>query len=139
MKVNLKIEKEYDVKYLAVTAGIRYAEDVEVNGKMCNELSEIPGNDGEYWQIMINVEMGIIENWPIGKTAKLFAKVCDDGSYSILDADRRVIKTLEDSYVPDCLAIGDNGYGDYLILQIDEYGKIENWKMSFDEWQNDED
>lgn len=138
MKIKLKIEKEFDVKFLAVTAGIRYAEDVEIDGKMCNLLTQIPWNDGKYWQIMINVNTGMIENWPIGKTAKMCAKVCDDGTYAILDANKEVIKEYE-GYVPDCLAIGDSGYGDYLILKIDENGKIKNWKPKFDEWQNDED
>lgn len=138
MKVTLKIEKEFDVKFLAATAGIRYAEDVEVDGKECSELSQLPLNDGEYWQVIIAVDTGIIEKWPIGKTAKIHAKVCDDGTYSILDAKKQEIKTYS-GYVPDCFAIGEIGYGDYIIMEIDENGKINGWEPSFDEWQNDED
>ena len=55
MKLKMKIEKEFDVNFLNVTAGIRYAEDVAVNGVQCEELEEIPLHDGEHWQIMINV------------------------------------------------------------------------------------
>lgn len=138
MKLTLKIEKEFDVKFLAVTAGIRYAEDVEVNGEPCSKLSEIPLNDGEHWQVMIDVNAGIIEQWPQGTTASIHAKVCDDGTYSILDANKQEIKTY-DGYVPYCLAVGESGYGDYIIMEIDGNGKIKNWEPSFEEFENDED
>lgn len=137
MKLKMKIEKEFDVKFLAVTAGIRYAEDVDVNGEPCNKLSEIPLHDGEHWQVAIDVDAGVIENWPQGKTVEIHAKVCDDGTYSILDANRQEIKTI-DGYVLDCLAIGENGYGDYMIMEIDENGKIKNWKPKFPEFVGDD-
>ena len=138
MKVKLKIEKEFDVKFLAITAGIRYAEDVEINGKDCDELGDIPLQDGDYWQAMIDIDDGVILSWPQGTKAKFYSKVCDDGTYSILDADKREIKTYS-GYVPDCLAIDDSGYGDYIIMTVDENGKIKNWKPSFGEFQNEED
>ena len=56
MKMELVIKKEFDVKYLKVKAGIRYAEDVKVNGKVCEYLEDIPCNDGNYWQVLINVD-----------------------------------------------------------------------------------
>lgn len=138
MKVTLKIEKEFDVSFLAVTAGIRYAEDVDVDGEPCEELSEIPLHDGEHWQVMINVDTGVIENWPQGKTVGIHAKVCDDGTYSILDANRQEIKTI-DGYVLDCLAIGENGYGDYIIMEIEENGQIKDWVPKFPEFVSDND
>lgn len=138
MKVELKITKEFDVKFLAATAGIRYAEDVEVNGTDCGELEEIPLHDGEHWQCMIDVDAGIILNWPKGTTAKFYSKVCDDGTYSILDENKQPIKTYE-GYVPDCLAIDDSGYGDYIIITVDENGKIKNWNPTFEEFQDDDD
>ncbi len=138
MKMELAIKKEFDVKYLAVTAGIRYAEDVTVNGEQCDDLTEIPCNDGDYWQVMIEVDTGIIINWPKGNAAEIHAKVCDDGTYSLLDANKQEIKNIE-GYVLDCLAINDSGYGDYIIMTIDENGKIKNWKPEFGEFEIDED
>jgi hypothetical protein len=138
MKMELVIKKEFDVKYLKVKAGIRYAEDVKVNGKACENLEDIPCNDGEYWQVLINVDTGFIENWPPGNVAKISAKVCDDGWYSLLDENKQEIKTI-DGCVLDCLAIGENGYGDYIFLNIDEGGKIKNWKPKLDEFYIDED
>ena len=32
MKAKIRIEKEYEVKYLQVNAGVRYWEDSEING-----------------------------------------------------------------------------------------------------------
>lgn len=138
MKIALKIKKEFDVKFLAVTAGIRYAEDVKVNGTGCGELEEIPLHDGEHWQCMVDVDAGIILDWPQGTTAKFYSKVCDDGTYSILDENRQEIKTYK-GYVPDCLAIDGSGYGDYIIIAVDESGKIKGWRPTFEEFQNEED
>lgn len=138
MKLKMKIEKEFDVKFLNVTAGIRYAENVDVNGEPCGELEEIPLHDGEHWQVTIDVDTGVIEKWPQGTTASIHAKVCDDGIYSILDANKLEIKTY-DGYAPECLAIEDNGYGDYIIMEVDGNGKIKDWKPSFDEFIDDED
>lgn len=138
MKLTLRIEKEFDVRFLAVAAGIRYAENVVMNGESCNELSEIPLQDGGYWKCIIDVDAGIILNWPEGTTAKFYSKVCDDGTYSILDENKQPIKTYQ-GYVPDCLAIDDSGYGDYIIMTIDGTGKIKNWEPSFGEFENDED
>lgn len=138
MKLKMKIEKEFDVKFLKVMAGIRYAEDVNVNGEPCEELKEIPLHDGEHWQAMIDVDAGVILNWPKNTTAKFYSKVCDNGTYAILDANKQEIKKYE-GYVPDCLAIDDSGYGDYIIITVDENGKIKNWNPTFDEFQNDED
>ena len=42
-------------------------------------------------------------------------------------------------YVPSILAIDDNGYGDYVIMYIDENGFIKNWKFSMDDFVNEED
>lgn len=139
MKIRLKIEKEFDVKYLAVTAGIRHPESVIVDDVECGELSEIPCHDGKHWQVMIDVDTGVITNWPKGVTADICAKVCDDGIYSILDENKQELKRLVHCYVPDCLAINDNGYGDYIIMEIDADGKIKDWNPSFDEFEQEDD
>jgi hypothetical protein len=54
-------------------------------------------------------------------------KVCDEGVYILLDADRKEI-TRRTGYVPNRLLPGD--YGDYLSVDIDENGKITNWLKS---------
>ena len=61
-----------------VKAQIRYWEDTEVNGIDDTENGDnIPCKQGELWCPVINVATGIIENWEIGKTAKVHYKVAD--------------------------------------------------------------
>lgn len=100
------------------------------------------------WRPIIDIKEGVITNWRKGVTAHAFYKVCDDGTYSLLDADKQVLYEVN-SYVPDCLAIEDSGFGDYIDMVIDEDGKIKNWVCTEDDltdllknnfgWHDDED
>jgi hypothetical protein len=53
--------------------------------------------------------------------------VCDDGSYYLKDADHNTVLSITENYVPDILCIDDKGYGDYIIMNVDENGQIEHW------------
>lgn len=133
MKATIKIKKEIDVKYLEIDANIRYWEDADVNGVDEQEDNPtIPFSDKVTgrWNLIVDVDSGSIVDWPTGTTASVHYKVCDEGVYTLKDKDMQPILTVE-SYVPDCLAISDSGYGDYMCLDIDENGKIVDW--SFDE------
>lgn len=137
MKVKLKIEKEFDVKYLLAEAGARYWEDATVNGKEDTEGTLIPCRDGEYWKPLIDIETGIIINWEQGKVAEVHYKCCDDGKYKLLDANKEVIKEI-DGYVPSIMCPKGSGYGDYVIMDIDADGKIQNWKAKLSDFQDDD-
>ena len=138
MKVKLKIEKEFEVKYLQVKAGARYWEDAIVDGVEDTEGSLIPCREGDYWCPLIELESGVIENWEHGKKASVHFKVCDDGEYSLLDLNKEVVKSI-DGYVPDIMSPKESGYGDYIIMDIDENGKISNWRVKLDEFTDNED
>lgn len=138
MKLKLKIEKEFDVKYLQVEAGARYWGDAKVNGVEDTEGDLIPCRDGDYWCPLIDLESGVIENWEKGKTASVHYKCCDDGVYTLLDNNKQEIKSI-DGYVPDIMSPKESGYGDYIIMDIDENGKISNWRIELDEFTNSED
>lgn len=138
MKVKLKIEKEFEVKYLLAEVGARYWEDSTVNGEEDTEGTIIPCRDGEYWKPLIDIETGIITNWDKGHTASIHYKCCDDGLYKLLDENKNEIKAIE-GYVPNIMCPKENGYGDYVIMDIDRDGKIENWKADLSDFQdNDE-
>ena len=79
--------------------------------------------------IVIDVETGIIRGWPIGKSGELEMKVCDEGIYTLLDADDAIIESKE-GYVPSCIP---GKYGDYVCFKINENGKIANWEECFTE------
>lgn len=123
--------------YLEVDAGVRYWEDGRING-VDDEDGSMPLRQGKRWKPTINLETGDILGWPNGITADIHYKVCDDGQYYLLDANKNRAAKWVLYYVPDrILCLGDNGYGDYIIFKIDGNGRIPGWKKpEFDakEW-----
>lgn len=77
------------------------------------------------WRPVINVEEGKIENWKDGVKAIVHYKVCDEFSCLFMD-DGKIIKKY-DGYVPSFMSIDGEGFGDYIIMTIDEKGMICNW------------
>lgn len=129
MKATIKIEKEVEVKTLCVSAGVRYWEDSEVNGESDTEEGEaIPCKVDKCWCPEIDVNTGIILNWTQGVTASIHYKVCDAGTYILRDAEGNQLCEA-DGYVPDCLCPKEEGYGDYIIMDIDKDGKIQDWEF----------
>jgi hypothetical protein len=139
MKIKIKVEKEVEIKYCQVAAQVRYWEDAEVNGVEDTDGTLMPCRDGELWCPKINVDTGVIVNWEQGKTAKVHFKVCDSGSYSLQNEYGNNILMIEDDYVPNKLIPGE--YGDYIIMTIDENGKIDEWETpaDFSDFIKDED
>lgn len=129
-------EVTHDVKTLYVDAGVRYWEDAKVNGIEDTEHGDnIPCKEGERWRPIIDIEAGIITNWERGKTADIHYKVCDDGVYTLKDADGNVVISIDD-YVPNCMCPCENGYGDYIIMHIEPDGKITRWEHDFSDFSN---
>lgn len=137
MKITLKIEKEFDVKFLQVEAGVRYWEDATVNGIEDEEGDLVPCRVGDDWRPTIELETGKIINWEIGKKADIHYKVCDDGRYTLLDEENKEIITVEDYVISD-LAIGESGFGDYIIMQVNEEGIIKDWSPNLEDFKNNE-
>jgi hypothetical protein len=129
MKIGLNIKKEYDVKFLQVEAEVRYWEDATVNDEEDKTGKLIPCKKGELWCPTIDIDSGIIINWKQGTKASIHYKVCDAGTYRLLDKNESEIYSKE-GYVPSILCPADNGYGDYIIMNIDENGGIEDWDNS---------
>ena len=101
MKISIIKPVEIETKFLEVRAGVRYPEDsefIEVNmdddGKPYNnyisddeENPKMPfieveydkyGHKKFYWTPTIDLENGVIINWPKGVKVHVFYKVCDD-------------------------------------------------------------
>lgn len=139
MKIELNIKKEFEVRHLLVEAEVRYWEDAHVNGVEDVEGDLIPCREGDLWKPIIDIETGIITNWEQGKSANIHYKVCDAGEYWLLDEDGNKLVKSKGYYVPDLLAIEDDGFGDYIILKVNESGQINKWKFKLDEFVNDDD
>jgi len=128
MKIKLAVEKDFEVKYLQVEAYVRYWEDSVVNGEEDVTGSLIPCREGDAWKPLIDIENGVILNWVIGKTADIHYKVCDEGTYTLLDECKNAIISKE-GYVPKIMCPKREGYGDYIIMDIDENGQISDWEI----------
>lgn len=126
MKAKIKIEKEVEITTLLIDAGVRCWEDARVNGVEDEQGDLIPCKDGNRWKPKIDIERGVITNWKKGVTASVHYKICDDGIYYLADSDGNIL-LKKDGYVPNILDIKSDSYGDYIILNIDENGKISNW------------
>ena len=154
MKVKRILTKWEDIRYLRARMGVRYWVDCEYstdNGETWNgdfddtdEESErimkltpcvvkknIGYGESDYWEIIIDLENGKIVTWPEGFCLKTHYKVCDDGEYVFLDENMNgiinITKEYDQYYVPDFLSIEDEGYGDYVYINIDGEGKIEHF------------
>lgn len=129
-----------EIKYLLVKAHVRYWEDSTINGIEDTENGEIiPCKQGEMWCPKIDIATGIIQNWEIGKTASIHYKVADCCGWELLDENNSVISSQEDGYVPRTLCPAENGYGDYIIMNIDEKGQIDKWEFNLDDFQDKDD
>jgi hypothetical protein len=132
----IKIIQEIEVKYLMVEATVRYWEDTEVNGIIDYKGDLIPLRQNDTWCPLIELETGKLPDWPIGTTAKIHYKVCDEGIYKLTDKDLIIIKQIE-GYVPNILCPKDRSYGDYIIMDINENGIIQNWKVDLTEFEDE--
>jgi hypothetical protein len=117
MKATIKVEKEVEIKYVKVQVAVRYEEEDIAN--------DFPLRSGDMWNAIIDIDNGIVMDWPKGEKGNLEMKICDEGSYYLLDENYETILSIEQDYVPNKLLPGS--YGDYLKLHIGENGVISNW------------
>lgn len=140
MKIKLKIEKEVEVSTLQVKADVRYWNDTEVNGEPdTDDGQNIPCKQGDLWMPEIDIETGKIRNWTQGVTANVHYKVCDGCGWEIKTPEGEVVLSAEDGYVPDTLSPKESGYGDYIIVDIDENGQIADWEFNIEDFTSEED
>jgi len=122
---------------LKVIAHVRYWEDAEVNGVDENENDpHIPCRAAtELWCPEIDVNTGRILNWEQGVTASVHYKVCDECEIEYYVGNTLICNNDGYWYCPDFLCPEDNGYGDYIIMDIDGDGYIQGWDVSLvDDW-----
>lgn len=143
MKVIVNRPVEIDIKTIYVNAHVRYPEDSMIR----EDLDDAWGEDdpdkpnmpcmeyvenrysGWYWKPIIDIKTGKILNWKQGVKASISYKVVDEFSCEIKDSDNAIVASYE-GYVPSFMAITDEGYGDYVYLEIDENGMIDNWSFT---------
>lgn len=146
-------------KLLYVDAGVRYWEDSEINDINDNNLYDSRGaetptmpcaeqvkpepttnifSDHYRWKPIIDVETGIIINWKKGVIASVHYKVCDDCMITYKKGDEVLCTNDDYLYVPSFLSPKEDGFGDYIIMDIDENGQIDNWRpYKVEEWYSE--
>ena len=135
MKVKIKIEKEVELKTLQLKAKVRYWNDTEVNETPDTENGDnIPCKNGNLWMPTIEIETGKILNWKQGVKSNVHYKVCDCCGWDLLDENNEIVLSEEDGYVPDTLCPKERGYGDYIIMDINEDGFISNFNFDIDDF-----
>jgi len=129
MAENTTVEHTPGLTHIEVEAGVRYWEDATVNGlDEDNDAPTIFGADGETWKVRIKLATGKVEGWPTGMIADVHYKVCDAGVYYLTDEQGNRLRKWNGYYVPnDFLCPNDEGYGDYIIMEIDGDGMIADW------------
>lgn len=126
------------LKHWLLLPGFVIQEDATVNGVEDKDGSLMPFMEGGKWCPVINFETGIIKDWPKGTTADIHYKVCDDGSYSLIDETGESVLAIIEDYVPSILSPKENGYGDYIIMDVDENGQIADWLPDITDFTNEQ-
>ena len=111
------VPTKVQVDAVRVQANVRYP-DEDIEGSLGSMLS------GSTLRLTIDLDTGVVRDWPAGQVASTHAKVCDEGVYELYAGNERI--AARHGYVPDFFP-GDH-YGDYLILNIDGEGRIAGWK-----------
>jgi hypothetical protein len=137
MKVTIEVKKEIDLATLVLKAEVRYWEDANVNGVSDENGDLIPCRHEDLWVPAIDIDTGVIHNWVKGTTAEIHYKVCDCCGWQLLDADGKIVMQQDDGYVPNTLCPKETPDGDYIVMDIDENGKIDKWNFDIDDFQED--
>lgn len=161
MKIKIKKIVEEDIKYLfahlhddwwdgaEISRDGGEFEEVDEDGSQIKDLlkpfdypsqtrfKKYIAKDDPVFSMKIDVETGEVIGWPKGIAMNIYWKIVDEGLYQYLDTNDNIIFEY-DGYVPIELAINDDGYGDYVILNIKSDGFIENWDAKNAAWQIEE-
>lgn len=137
MKVTINRPTEVNVVMMLVNAVVRHPEDAYTRITGTSQWVEENPNepsmpylykDGNmyYWRPVIDLDNGQILNWPKDKEAKLCYKVVDEFNCILHDSNGNCVSEYDD-YVPRCMQLDEEGYGDYIYITIDSEGYIKNW------------
>ena len=123
LHIAIPYDREWD-EYHLITFSDGVMEELETE-----EDFVIPNYDSEnkLMNFTIDLQEGRVVDWNRGEYIRLWGKVCDSGTYTLLDANRRPLWQIT-GYVPNKLVPPqENGWGDYIELAIEADGRIADW------------
>lgn len=123
MKATIKVEKEVEIRSVLIDISPRYIgddpdDDIPTDFPLLNEAKTA-------WVASVDIDTGAIAGWPQGDKRTMHVKVCDAGTYRLIDNEGNEVAARVNDYVPNGVVPG--WYGDYVELHIDENGIITNW------------
>ncbi len=121
MKIKIPTVVEKDVKWLKMEIAVRYDDE--------DMPYDFPLRQGDMWNALVDVDTGEIKDFPKDITYNTNMKVCDEGTYTLYDADMNEVAAIVGGYVPNKVIPGS--WGDYVRLNIAD-GKITNWPTNPD-------
>jgi len=108
MKFEIMDIRVIDIRFVKMEIAVRYEEE--------DIPSNFPGRNGDVLTMTFDVQTGEILDFPKETEADIYMKVCDEGTYTLLDGDRKEIKKITNDYVPNGIVPGE--FGDYVALKI---------------------
>ena len=119
---NKSISKEVEVKTIRIKMDV-YQKDISEKFPLSRKVWP----EHRRLNLDIDIETGIIKKWPKGRKGELFTKIVDNGCYYLLDDNNEEVASIECGYVPNSIIPPKDGYGDYIKLIVDQFGKVTNW------------
>ncbi len=143
MKKKIKVEEEIDLAGVECWIHPRHWSTSEINGVEDDDdnpqMPLIQEHLGEKaWHIIVNLDTGQICNWPQGTKASIHYKSVDENYIHILDDRLGIVKEYE-GYVPNFLCPKEEGWGDNVLMDIDENGFIQDFNNNLDDIFDNED
>ena len=134
------IEKEVDVKQITLSVLVLDWMGFEIDGIAETENEAVPCKRDNYWEPIIDVEVGTILNWKKGVVAAVMCKILQL-NFKIIDSLGETLlckegigKDGKPIQIPDTLSPGNSGWDSYIILDINEEGKIEDWNFNINDF-----
>lgn len=121
MKIKVMKEIEVEIEKVVIEFSPRYLDEKE---SAFHKSKDTPMFDGKQVSIAFNPETGGIFGWPHNKPVSIYEKICDEGTYILLDEDDNEVAAIRENYVP---SVVPNEFGDYIVLEIDDGGTITNF------------
>lgn len=130
MKVTVIEKSQVEIKSVLIDINPRHLDEEE---------KPVPMLSGDNWEVIVDLESGKIRDWPQGEEREYYWKICDAGSYHLLDKNDKVALSINNNYVHNNLLPGE--WGDYLDLKINGEGVITNWlkNPTAEDFTNDDD
>lgn len=123
MQITVDRPVQIAVDAIRLRLPIRYPEDFdeEVGADFPEQFI---GPNRSSLTVVLDLDSRKVRDWPAGKTANVYIKVCDEGTYELL-AGERVVARRADDYVPSCVP---GEFGDYFVMKIATDGSIDGWR-----------